>query len=100
LEDPAFLEKLGTNFEALQAGTAAITARRGRGQGAQGRLTETIRPSHRSGIQATMKIDITAYDDKFAATLNGNHRNLDIGARRPVKPLVPSSRAAPPKRAS
>lgn len=47
-----------------------------------------------------MKIDITAYDDKFAATLNGNHRNLDIGARRPVKPLVPSSRAAPPKRAS
>jgi len=26
-----------------------------------------------------MKIDITTYEDKFVATLNGNHRHLDIG---------------------
>ena len=26
-----------------------------------------------------MKIDIRTYEDKFVATLNGNHRHLDIG---------------------
>jgi hypothetical protein len=26
-----------------------------------------------------MKIDLTSYEDKFVATLNGNHRHLDIG---------------------
>lgn len=27
-----------------------------------------------------MKIDVTTYEDKFVATLNGNHRHLDIGS--------------------
>lgn len=33
-----------------------------------------------------MKIDVTTYEDKFVATLNGNHRHLDIG-QTPVEAI-------------